>query len=91
MRSLPSYLTRIYIMEIALGVICHIGLLVAYEVLKHSKQQKELQKAHERFHSQNDVRSTKKKKATKHSAKAAKDKVSNKNKPKRSYKKKRRP
>ena len=75
-------------MYIALGVICLIGLLVAYEVLKHTKQQKELEKAHERFHSQNNVRSTKKKKAPRHSAKAVKNEVSNKNKPKRSYKKK---
>ncbi len=78
-------------MYIALGVICLIGLLVAYEVLKHTKQQKELEKAHERFHSQNNVRSTKKKKAPKHSAKTVKDKVSNNDKSRKSYKKKKKP
>ena len=75
-------------MYIALGVICFILLFVTYESLKHAKQQKELEKAHERFHSQNNVRSAKKKKAPKHSAKAVKDKVSNNNKPRKPYKKK---
>ena len=75
-------------MEIALGAVILIGLLISWEVLKYSKQQKELEKANERFHSQSNVRSTKKKKAPKHSAKAVKNKVSNNNKPRKSYKKK---
>ena len=75
-------------MEIALGAMILIGLIISWEVLKYSKQQKELEKANERYNSQNDVRSTQKKKAPERSAKAVKTKVSNNNKPKRPYKKK---
>tara|TARA_R110000824_G_scaffold143135_4_gene310606 strand:+ start:401 stop:658 length:258 start_codon:yes stop_codon:yes gene_type:complete len=75
-------------MEIALGAVILIGLLISWEVLKYSKQQKELEKANERYNSQNDVRSAQKKKAPKHSAKTVKAKISNSDKPKRSYKKK---
>ena len=63
-------------MEIALGVICLIALLIAWEAVKYSSQKK---KINEGINRQNNVRSSKQKEATKHRAKAAKNKVSNKN------------
>ena len=72
-------------MEIALGVVCLIVLLVAWEAVKYSSQKK---KINEGINRQNNVRGSKQKKTTKHRAKAVKNKVSNKNESRGSDKKK---
>ena len=66
-------------MEIALGVICLIGLLVAYEALKHSKQQKE----NEWDNKHRSKKSNKKKQKSFSSAKVSKPKAQNKRKHRR--------
>jgi len=75
-------------MEIALGAVILIGLIISWEVLKYSKQQKEIEKAYERLHSKNNVRSNKKKKTSKSRTKTTKSKVSDSDKPRKPYKKK---
>tara|TARA_R110002012_G_scaffold83739_1_gene210436 strand:+ start:5107 stop:5358 length:252 start_codon:yes stop_codon:yes gene_type:complete len=75
-------------MEIALGVIVLIGIFIVWEVVKYSNQQKQIRKYNERTNSQDDVRSCKKEKTSKHSKKAVENKVSNNDKPRKSYKKK---
>lgn len=72
-------------MEYAFGVIILIGLLITWESVKYSSQKKKID---ERINSQNDVRGNKKKKAPKNRTKAAKNKVSDNDKPRKPYKKK---
>lgn len=75
-------------MEIALGAVVLIGLLISWEAIKYSKQQKKFQEENERRNQSDAVPRSNKRKKSKSSAKAVKAEVSNKNKPRRSYKKK---
>jgi len=73
-------------MEAFLIIILVIGLLITWEIVKYSQQQKKIQK--NGCNQSNAVPGGKQKKESKGSTKAVKAKVSNNNKPKRSYKKK---
>ena len=73
-------------MEIAFIVITVIGLLITWEVVKYSHQQKKIER--NGYNQSNDMSSDNQRKKSKGGTKAVKAKVSNNNKPKRSYKKK---
>ena len=75
-------------MEIAFGVIILVGLLIAWESLKYSKQQKKFRQENERRNQSITVPRSKPRKKPKSSTKTVKAEVPHKNKSRKSYKKK---
>tara|TARA_R100000951_G_C2647440_1_gene183045 strand:+ start:2497 stop:2742 length:246 start_codon:yes stop_codon:yes gene_type:complete len=71
-------------MEIFIGMLCAIGLYLAYEMVKYKKQIKQ----NEKSNTERALRSNKKKKKSSSSAEATTVKAPHKSKPKRTYKKK---
>jgi len=71
-------------MEISIGIVCLIGLYLAYEMIKYKKQIKQ----NEKNNTERALRSNKKKKKSSSSAEATKVEAPHKSKPRRTYKKK---